>query len=221
MNYLLGIETATDACSCALWCEGEITERFEIAPRRQAERVLPMIDELLQEKQLTLADMQAIAFGQGPGSFMGTRLAASVALGLAFGVDIPVIPISTLQALAQRAYVQYQFDQVAAAWDARMQEMYWGCYRVDADGIMQPLRHDELSAPAAVRLPDGHWHCVGNAWQVYQAKWLAEPVHDLLYPSAAMVVLLATKLGKSQARAQKFHLSYLRQQVAHSAAEKS
>ncbi len=212
MRRILGIETATDACSCALWCEGEVTERFEIAPRRQAERVLPMIDELLKEKQLTVADMDAIAFGQGPGSFMGTRLAASVAMGLAFGVDKPVIPVSSLHSLAQRAYQESGEEQVAAAWDARMNEVYWGCYRAE-NGRMQPVLNDALDKPAAVILPKGKWLLVGNAWEVYRPEFTFSQDSRLFYPSAAMVVVLALSL-KSQ-EAHQLDLCYLRQEVAH------
>ena len=125
-STLLAIDTATDACSVALISGNTTWEKFQLAPRQHAELILKMIDALLDEAKLRLQQLDAIAVGYGPGSFMGVRLAVSVAQGLAFGVKCPVIAVSSLRALAQSAYStavnqnDCTCDTVLAGWDARM-----------------------------------------------------------------------------------------------------
>ena len=168
MTTILAIEAATDACSVALTHAGAVTERFQLASRRHAENILPMIDDLLQSVSLSIKQLDAIAFGVGPGSFLGSRLAAGVAQGLAYPHDCPLIPISTLQALAQQAAQQATEQLVISAWDARMGEIYWGCYRAHA-GVMQAVVADSVAPPDKVKaaLPQASAILIGNAWQVY------------------------------------------------------
>lgn len=161
---LLAIETATDACSAALSIDGEIHERFEITPRGHTARLLPMIDELLAEAEVTIGQMDALAFGRGPGAFTGVRIAVGVAQGIAFAADLPVVPVSTLAALAQGATA----DRVLAALDARMDEVYWGAYRRNAAGSMELDGEECVSAPSEVPLPEGEgWQGVGAGWMAY------------------------------------------------------
>lgn len=215
---LLALETATEACSVALLYQQEILEQFEIAPRQHSELLLPMVDRLLAEAGLRLCDLDAIALGYGPGSFMGVRLAVASAQGLAMGANLPVVPVSTLQAMAQRAWQHWQAPHVAPAWDARMGEMYWGGYQ-EQGGIMLPLIDDHLSAPPVVSLPlDINWRLVGNAWMSYRenlpSQWQQEA--DLLHPSAAAVASLAQHyylLGQMLPPDQ-VEPKYLRQRVA-------
>jgi tRNA threonylcarbamoyladenosine biosynthesis protein TsaB len=196
MKTIIAIETATDACSCALWCDGETYQQFEIAPRRHAELVLPMIDCLLNQQKLQCSDIDAIAVGCGPGSFMGSRLASSVAIGLALGLDVPVLSVSSLRALAQCAYQELGDVSIAAAWDARMGEMYWGCY-IAEQGIVRSVGEERLTKPASVKLPaieaTQRWVLVGNAWQTYHNQLPAElqEKSHLIYPNAAAVAVLA------------------------------
>nr|VFJ96912.1 MAG: tRNA threonylcarbamoyl adenosine modification protein YeaZ [Candidatus Kentron sp. H]VFJ97120.1 MAG: tRNA threonylcarbamoyl adenosine modification protein YeaZ [Candidatus Kentron sp. H]VFK02851.1 MAG: tRNA threonylcarbamoyl adenosine modification protein YeaZ [Candidatus Kentron sp. H] len=129
---ILAIDTATDACSVALHLDGEYWGRHELAPRQHAEILLPRIRELLSEAGLSLNHLDALAFGRGPGAFTGVRIATSVAQGLAFGADLPVVPISSLHALAQGAWRERGERNLLAALDARMGEVYWGAYRVAA-----------------------------------------------------------------------------------------
>ena len=113
---LLALETSTEACSVAVWIDGEVRERFELAPRRHAELALPWAEQLLAEAGIAKSQLDAIAVGRGPGAFTGVRLAIAIAQGIALALDRPVLPVSTLAALAMRA----QGDRIIAAIDARM-----------------------------------------------------------------------------------------------------
>ena len=112
MTHILAIETATDACSVALYRDGEVLERFEPGARRQTERVLPLVDDLLAEAGIGLGALDALAFGQGPGAFTGVRVATSVIQGLAFARDLPVAGVSTLAACALAAFLVVRFAGV-------------------------------------------------------------------------------------------------------------
>lgn len=122
---LLALDTSTEACSVALLYNGEKTYLNELAQRTHAKRILPMVDEILTDSGLKLNQLDALAFGRGPGSFTGVRVGAAIAQGLALGADVPVIPISNLTAMAQAAFELYQAENVAAAIDARMNEVYF------------------------------------------------------------------------------------------------
>ncbi|MGB5493340.1 MAG: tRNA (adenosine(37)-N6)-threonylcarbamoyltransferase complex dimerization subunit type 1 TsaB, partial [Sedimenticolaceae bacterium] len=150
---LLAIDTTEDACSAALLIDSEVAERFEIVPRRHSEILLPMMDGLLSDAGLRLRDLDALAFARGPGSFTGVRIAVSVAQGAAFGAQLPVVPVSSLQALAQGVRREQAAGAVLSALDARMREVYWGGYRADAMGIMRTVIADCVSAPQQVPPP--------------------------------------------------------------------
>lgn len=174
MTRILAIEAATDACSVALLIDGDVRERFEVAPRRHAALALPFAESLLQEAGLALATLDAIAFGRGPGSFTGLRIAAGMAQGMAFGAELPVIPVSTLAALALGAARERQVKGVLAALDARMKEVYWGAWRCQPDGSMELVGDEGVYAPADVPRPEaGDWLGAGSGWDSY-AGVLAE-----------------------------------------------
>ena len=120
MSIILALDCATDACSVALWSDGKQDECFDVVPRRHSDLILPMVDQLLIKASIALTEIDVIAFTAGPGSFMGVRLTTGVAQGLAFGARCPVIPVSTLQVLAQSAYQAIKVERVLAGWDARM-----------------------------------------------------------------------------------------------------
>src|SRR5215475_1096438 len=124
---LLAIETATEACSAALLVGGDVIERSEIAPRRHAELILPMIESLLAEAGLSRRQIDGIAVGRGPGAFTGVRLAISVAQGIALGLDVPVVPVSSLAALAQDVPRELPAP-ILAVIDARMGAVYAGAF---------------------------------------------------------------------------------------------
>ena len=165
---LLAIETATEACSVALWCDGEVRERFEIAPRRHAELTLPWCDALLAEAGVTRAQLDAIAVGRGPGAFTGVRLAIAIAQGIALGLDRPLVPLSTLQVLAAGADAR-EGDRVLAAIDARMSEVYWASYRLH-DGVPEELSPERVVAPSQVSVEGDGWHGIGTGFSAGEAQ---------------------------------------------------
>jgi tRNA threonylcarbamoyladenosine biosynthesis protein TsaB len=134
MSAILALDTSTPACSVALLVDGVMMEDFRLAPRKHNELILPMVDQMLTQAQLSLSDLDAIAFARGPGSFTGLRIAAGVVQGLAYGADLPVIPVSTLAALALDGFNQTGESHWLAALDARMGEVYIGGYQLSLDG---------------------------------------------------------------------------------------
>ncbi|MEW6648534.1 MAG: tRNA (adenosine(37)-N6)-threonylcarbamoyltransferase complex dimerization subunit type 1 TsaB [Pseudomonadota bacterium] len=164
---ILALESATESCSVALLDGAAVIARSRMAPREHAALLLPMVQEVLAEAGLVLAGLDAIAFGRGPGSFTGVRIATGVTQGLAFAVDLPVLPVSTLAALAQGALRELGAQQVAAAIDARMGEVYWGLYRAQ-DGVMTLEGEEGVFAPALVPLPPGGGYTgYGSGWATY------------------------------------------------------
>jgi len=165
---LLAIDTTESACSAALLADGEIRSRLELAARGHSERILPMMQSLLSEAGYVLQDLDTLAFGRGPGSFTGLRIAAGVIQGTALGADLPVVPVSTLRALAQGAFRLNRASRVLSALDARMAEVYWGAYALDDSELMQPLIDEMVCAPASVPAAgEGEWYGVGSGWQAY------------------------------------------------------
>lgn len=177
---LLAVETATEACSAALLIDESVYARFELAPRAHAQRILPMIDAVLAEAGLGLGALDAIAFGRGPGSFTGVRIAAGVVQGLAFGADLPVVPVSTLLALAEGAHRRSGAQQVAAAIDARMDEVYWACFSREA-GDWQERVAEAVVKPGEIVVPEGAgWYGAGSGWESY-AESLSSRFGDRLH----------------------------------------
>lgn len=173
---LLALETATEACSAALAVDGDIRERFEVAPRGHSELILPMVDELMAEADISIERVDAVAFGRGPGAFTGLRIAVGVTQGIAFGADLPVVPVSTLAALAQGC----ESNRVLAAIDARMDEVYWGAYERNSAGLMVKYGKEAVLPPGQVPLPEGEdWFGVGTGWGSYSSI-LAEHCGDKL-----------------------------------------
>lgn len=191
---ILGIETATLGCSVALRVDNEYIERFEVAPRQHGKLLLPMIDELLSEGGFKLTDLDAIAFGRGPGMFTGLRMAAGVTQGLAYGANLPVISISSLQAVAQSAYAVSGNAKILAALDARMEEIYWCAYE-EQNGLMQALQDESLMAPKDLPVDTlSGFVGAGSAWDEYH-ETLPNIEHWIegIYPKGSTVTLLAMK----------------------------
>ena len=145
---LIAFETSTEACSVALWRDGEVLERFEVAPRRHAELALPWAQALLAEAGMARSQLDAVAVGRGPGAFTGVRLGIALAQGIALALDLPMLPVSTLAALAMRAPAP---GKVLAAIDARMGEVYVAAFERTAAGV-EPQGPESVLAPDAVSL---------------------------------------------------------------------
>lgn len=167
---LLAVETATQACSAALYIEGQIQQRFEIAPQQHTRLILPMIDELMNEAGLKPQQLDGLAFGCGPGSFTGVRIATGIIQGIAFGADLPVIPVSTLAALAQDFFNHHQEDLTFAAMDARMGEIFWGVYEKNPAGFAQLLNEELVTPASAIVFPQRKGVGIGSAWAVYESQ---------------------------------------------------
>jgi tRNA threonylcarbamoyladenosine biosynthesis protein TsaB len=166
---LLAFETATEALSVALLVDGQVRERFELAPRRHAELALPWADELLAQAGIARSQLDAIAVGRGPGAFTGVRLAIAVVQGIAMALDRPVVPVSTLAVLAMRAELlpaqPSATSHVLAAIDARMGEVYSAAFEL-RDGDAHALSAESVRAPDLVELPDAPagWLGVGTGF---------------------------------------------------------
>jgi tRNA threonylcarbamoyladenosine biosynthesis protein TsaB len=152
---ILALDTATEACSAALLVDGQLVATREAEfERGHAEHILPMIDAVLTEGGVALGAADAVAFGRGPGGFTGVRLAASVTQGLAFAANRPVVPISDLAAVAQRALdIEPTMDRVLVCNDARMQEVYWACFARDPQGLATLVGSEHVAPPETVELP--------------------------------------------------------------------
>ncbi|MFM5013548.1 tRNA (adenosine(37)-N6)-threonylcarbamoyltransferase complex dimerization subunit type 1 TsaB [Aeromonas veronii] len=200
MNELkiLAVDTATEACSAALLVGDKLFSRWEEAPRDHTRKILPMVQAVLEDAGISLSDLDAIAFGRGPGSFTGVRIGISVAQGLAFGAGVPLIGISTLAAMAQGAYRLDGTEQVLTAIDARMNEVYFGRYEL-IDGRMQLVGDEVVSEPVALvdvrgKLA-GPVTCVGTGFETYgeTLSGLADElaVSQVRFPAAEDMLPLA------------------------------
>ncbi|WP_295383985.1 tRNA (adenosine(37)-N6)-threonylcarbamoyltransferase complex dimerization subunit type 1 TsaB [uncultured Thiodictyon sp.] len=192
---LLALDTSGDACSAALYLDGAIEQRLELAPRGHAQLILPMMQSLLASAGIALGALDAIAFGRGPGSFTGVRIAVAVAQGVAFGAGRPTVPVSTLAALAQGALRRSGRRRVLAALDARMGEVYWGAYEVDADAVMRCVGAESVAPPGAVQIPPGDgWYGVGPGWAAHR-ETLAQRIGSRLQGVCAPALCEARDLA--------------------------
>ena len=215
---LLAFETSTEACSVAVYVDGRVHERFGIAPRRHTELALPWAEEVLAEAGVARAQLDAIAVGRGPGAFTGVRLAIAIAQGIALALDRPVVPVSTLAALAMQAGGERRI----AAIDARMGEVYLGAFARDGDGVTA-LADEVVVRPEAAALPDGgDWHGAGTGFAAADGALQAR-LHGRLaavdaqaLPHAADVArLAAAAFARGEAlAAERVEPAYLRNDVA-------
>ena len=220
MTTLLALDTATEACSVALLHNGQVFSRYAVIPRLHAQRILPMISEVLAEAGISKTAVTAIAFGRGPGAFTGLRIAVGVVQGLAFALQIPVLPVSNLAAIAQRACREHGAKQVAVAIDARMDEVYWGCYSL-IDGEVRLQGSEAVLPPERAELArtaQGEWFAAGTGWHAY-AERITVPVYASdaqLLPHAEDIFTLAQGMWKrgEAISAQDAQPIYLRDQVA-------
>lgn len=172
--HLLALDASSSACSAALLRRenGAATclARFEVAPRAHTRRLLPMVDDVLAEAGITPRQLDAVAYGRGPGSFTGLRIAAGAAQGLAFGLERPLLGVSTLEALALQAHRRFHFRHLVTALDARMNEVYvatWHCL----NDVTTAVSDEAVMPPQALRLPsaDADWVGVGSGFTLWDA----------------------------------------------------
>jgi tRNA threonylcarbamoyladenosine biosynthesis protein TsaB len=221
---LLAIDTSSVACSVALQIGGTITERHEELPREHTRLLVPMIEALLQESSVELTDLDAIVLGNGPGSFIGMRIAASVAQGLAFGAGLKIIPVSSMAAIAAQVFSTQEADEVVVTQDAHMNEVYLGMFRRGDDGLPVELMPERLHGQVLIEeLELGGTVCVaaGFGWQRYPALLAANRPHlaevvEVPHPHARHLLALgAVGFAKGAAVAPQDVLpAYLRQKVA-------
>ena len=221
-SRILAVDTATEACSVALLCGDDIISRFAISPREHTQKVLPMVGEVLAEAGVTLNQLDALAFGRGPGSFTGVRIGVGIAQGLALGADLPMIGVSSLMTLAQGVFRTTNQSNVLVAIDARMSEIYCAQYSRTAEGVWQGEETE------AVLLPDdfktkfagisGQWSYAGTGWEAYPSLldgYESLNNSQITLPAAQDMLPIAVKLwlqGKTVA-VENVEPTYLRNEV--------
>ena len=177
---LLAIDTATEACSAALLIDDEIHERYELTANGHSKIILPMIDGLLSDAGLQPSDLDALAFGCGPGSFTGVRIATGVIQGIAFALDLPVVPVSNLAAVAQDFFNNNTENAAFVAMDARMNEIYWGVYRRNEHGFAEPVGPESVVPADRIEFPDILGVGIGTGWKVYATALADRLAHRLI-----------------------------------------
>lgn len=170
--------------------QGQIFSRFTLAPRGHTRLLMPMVRELLVESKIASSELNAVAFACGPGSFTGLRIATGVAQGLAYGLDVPVVPISSLAAVAAQMIESQQVPEgasIAVAFDARMSEVYWGCFE-NVAGLPALIGEERVCLPGDVSIPPGptSWYGAGSGW-ILQDQMPATVVGDMVQINPAMV----------------------------------
>ena len=202
---ILALDTCTEMCSAAVLKDGKLFEKAELTYRGHSEKILGMMDDVLAQADCSLKHIDLVAFGRGPGSFTGVRVGVGVAQGIAFARQLPVVPVSTLSAVAQRAIDEHQAEQVAVALDARMGEIYAAHFRA-VDGYAQHCDQEQVCAPGLFKpMQEGVWFAAGSGWREYgdvlQAGFAGQ-IYKLdadLLPCAGAIARLAQQMAEQGA----------------------
>lgn len=196
---ILALDTCTEMCSVAILKEGELFEQSLLTQRGHSEKILGMLDEILARAESRLSDMDCIAFGRGPGSFTGVRVGVSVTQGIAYAANLPVVPISTLAAVAQRAIDEHEAKDIAVAMDARMQEVYSASYQ-SVDGFAVLVDEERVCLPEQLEWrSEQSFFAAGTGWKEYETAMMAKFSNQItgldsaLLPTAAAIAKLAVK----------------------------
>ncbi|MFK8052766.1 MAG: tRNA (adenosine(37)-N6)-threonylcarbamoyltransferase complex dimerization subunit type 1 TsaB [Woeseiaceae bacterium] len=160
---ILGLETSTELCSVGLLSGGEIHVQTINEPRQHTQRIMQMIDDVLAVRGVSMDRVEGVTFGRGPGSFTGVRIAIALSQGLAKGLQVPALGVSSLRVIAQNAMTKVSAPRFHVAQDARLGEVYQGRFTRDVEGIAQVLEADSLADPESIVLRDGDF-ALGNAW---------------------------------------------------------
>jgi tRNA threonylcarbamoyladenosine biosynthesis protein TsaB len=225
---VLAVDTTTEACSVALQSGEEVIARFAEVGRAHAQQVLGMVDAVLAEAQCSLSMLDGLAAGVGPGSFTGVRISVAVAQGLAFGADLQVLPISTLEALAWQV-VQRGAPRALACLDARMREVYWGCFAADSKRGLAALGAGHVGPPDSVRPATAlGYQGIGRGFAAYPELaalpgLMIQPEDACALPNAREIAWLGTlRLGQGEGiDAADLQPLYLRDKVALTEAERA
>lgn len=218
MKTILALETSQHALSVALQDRYGVRSTHIVEAQQQARDILVVIDALLVDAGIRLSSLDAISLGYGPGSFTGLRIAAGITQGLAFAANLPVIPISSLQCIAQGIYVQQGHRAVAVAMDARLDEVYWGEYTLNEQQVMMPLVQERVVKPEQVTVSVAQpWFGVGNGFLNYRGRLPVAPLgtDEQSLPRAEFLLVLANYYYDINRwiRAQDVAPSYLRDTV--------
>jgi tRNA threonylcarbamoyladenosine biosynthesis protein TsaB len=171
---LLAVDTSTEACSAALYLDGTILERYELAPREHTKLILPMIDSLMTEAKMEPQDLDALAFGRGPGSFTGVRIATGIIQGISFAADLPVVPVSTLAAIAQDCIEKTENNCIFTAVDARMNEIYWAIYRRNSENYAELSGLESVGPVANIDCLGLKGFGIGSGWNIHELELKAQ-----------------------------------------------
>ena len=221
---LLALDTSSLACSVALQIDDEVFDRHEEQAREHTRLLVPMIQEVLGQGGVTLPDLDAIVLGNGPGSFIGMRIAASVAQGLAFGAGLRIVPVSSLLAVAAEVMAIGGASHVAVCQDAHMNEVYLGLYERDGGGLPVTLGAEKLYGQGEIgelQNDPGRFTSAGYGWQRYPAlfevnKGLLAATSTVQPPTTRFLLPSGRALLESGAAVEPQDLvpAYLRQTVA-------
>ncbi len=195
---LLAIDTSSDACSVAVQVGEQIFASHVVEPREHTKILVPMIEELLQQADAVLSDLDAVILGNGPGSFIGMRIGASVAQGICHGAGLQIVPVSSLAAIAAEAIDAHDADNILVAQDARMHEVYLGRFHADAKRLPVADEKEVICGIGPLTVPDGEYLAVGAGWRKYpdllaQNSSLIAATADLIYPRARYLLQLGAR----------------------------
>ena len=222
LSRLLAFDTSTEHLSVAVRHGDRLLAHNGVGGAQSSTTLLPLIQQLLADAGLALADLDAIVFGRGPGSFTGLRTACSAAQGLAFGANVPLLPVDTLLAVAEEARHAFGARQVVAVLDARMDQLYAANYDFEANGPLGGDAEPLLLSPEALDVPAG-WALAGNAFAAYGPRLAPASARHEVLPTATAMLRLAPALlaaGRTVPAAQAWPL-YVRDKVAQTTEERA
>lgn len=203
---ILVFDTSSTACTVGLFDGNQIKSFHKIAPRQQALLILPMIKELLETSSVKLNQLDAVAYTYGPGSFTGIRIANSIIQAIGFAIQLPIIQISSMAALAETAYLNQGWEKLMVSIDARAGLIYWATYVYNALGYIDLLGQEQVCKPEHIKIPTGtDWYGIGNGWDVYRKELLEVyknkniKINTLEAPTAhALIEIAKVKLERNE-----------------------